>query len=105
MNIPDPMVYASIPLMGTALVWLGRQFVLSVSPKPKGLKAGTMPDITVRTYQQISSLMKQELDGVYMPAKETRERFDALERKFEALMLELTLYMSIEQQHHSKVLN
>lgn len=90
MNIPDPAVYATLPMFGGMVVWIGTQFVKSVTrgdtgaAGPQGIPGATMA-MTVRDYQQISDLMKQELNGRYMFADESRKRFDMVDHKIDGL--------------------
>lgn len=86
MNIPDPAVYAALPLLGGAAVWIARQFVTQTAgPRgdvgPRGLTGQDAPPMTIRDYRQVAAVMKDELNGRYMLATEARERFAALEEK------------------------
>ncbi len=83
MNIPDPAVYATIPIMGTCFVWIATQFVQSVS-KHSGTVAGDpAPEgITVRDFHLIGELIEKGLakhevnfrDRVIDPMRETLRR-------------------------------
>lgn len=85
MNIPDPAVYALLPTLGGMAVWIGTAFIKSVTGTSAPVPA--IPNIpvsmTVRDYQQISELLKKELNGRYMFAEEARNRFDAIEHKLD----------------------
>jgi hypothetical protein len=80
MVVPDAAVYAALPLMGGALVWGGRQFVLSVMGKKIDNEAPT-DEISIRTYRKLCDMFKLELNGRYMAADEARSRFEEIERK------------------------
>jgi hypothetical protein len=100
MNIPDPMVYASLPILGGAAVWIGQQFVQSVifrnrdDPKTSPERRERLSAMTVQDYRQISELLKQELNGRYMFAKEARERFGGIENKIEHLGEDMKAFIS-----------
>lgn len=112
MTVPDPLVYASIPLLGGAVVWIGQQFVQSVilrnratadperaiAPPAPPLLA---PQLTVESYRQIAELMKQELNGRYMFAKEARDRFGSVETKIDGLGRDMKAFISEHVQANS----
>ena len=94
MNIPDPVVYVSIPSTIAGLIWAGRQFVYQTVGKqgnqgiqgdqgPEGPPGHDAFDMTVRDYKILSEQLVKELNGRYMLANESRERFMALEGKID----------------------
>lgn len=83
MNIPDPAVYASIPVVGAAAVWIGRQFVQSVLRNSR--PGGRTVEMNVGEYKQLSELLTQTLNGRYMAATEARDRFSRIDRNIERM--------------------
>ena len=86
-NVPDPAVYGSIPVVAGALLWIGRQFVVATVGQagPKGDKGATGDpgSMSVRDYRQLSDYLIERLNGRYLLATDARERFDAIDRKLD----------------------
>lgn len=90
MNIPDGMVWTSVPTMAAIGGWALRQFVLSVkaptpdpppaiaaappaaSPNPPAAPGHNPEDMSVRDYRILSKLLIEDFNGRYMPATELR---------------------------------
>ena len=85
MNVPDGAVYAALPLMGAAAVWIATQFVRQVAgPRgEQGAPGHDAPEMTVRDFQLIADELVKRLNGRYMLADEARGRFMALEAKID----------------------
>lgn len=104
MNIPDGLVYASLPVLLGAIYKAGRWFVqdvVSTNKKANRENAriddrspGPAPLITLHDFDDISSLMKKELNGRYMLAPEAREKFASLERLIEQLTRRIDALLS-----------
>jgi hypothetical protein len=104
MTVPDGLVYATIPTLGIVFLWMARAFVRQEkgdtgSQGATGAKGDT-GSMTVRDYQQMSTLMQQVFNGRYMNAQEardnadeTRERFEKLEHKLDAHAAEVTAFI------------
>lgn len=95
MNVPDPAVWASIPIVAGSLLWAAKQFVTStVNEKgDKGEKGDTGEGLTVKGYKELSELLISRLNGRYMMASESREKFAALEGKLDTIHIQLALHL------------
>ena len=89
-NVPDPAVYASIPVVAGSLLWIGRQFVVAtveqVGPKGDvGAKGATGDpgEMTVDNYRKFSDFLIERLNGRYLLATDARERFDKIDSKLD----------------------
>lgn len=85
MNIPDPAVYASIPVLGGAIVWVGRQFIREQNRRD-GLDTETQRiqarrddqpitnylTLSVRDWASIMEQIEKRFNGRYWQATEAR---------------------------------
>ncbi len=98
MQIPDPAIYASLPVLGAACVWVGRQFVVTNARRLRepAIRVAAPLDVpmSLREYKDVSDLLKQELNGRYMAASEARDRFAQVERKIEDLGDSLKVFIA-----------
>ena len=106
MNVPDGAVYAALPTLGAAAVWIATSFIKQVAG-PRGERgdrgdAGRdAPELTVRDYQLISETLVKELNGRYMIADEARGRFMALEAKMDKHAQEVRMaFARIDPAHY-----
>lgn len=92
MNIPDPAVYAAVPVAGAFVVWIGKQFVQWASGSPAASGAGVIPkhSIELADYTQIADALTKSLNGRYMFAPECRGKFDEVNRKMDDMARSLT---------------
>lgn len=88
MQIPDSIVFASIPIVTGSLLWAAKQFVKDNQGEKgergeRGEQGRAAPGITVRDYKELSEMLINIFNGRYMLATESRERFENLERKID----------------------
>jgi hypothetical protein len=102
MMIPDQFVYASIPVVAGGALWIGRQFVRSVDSDAHTEEDQPVPttELSLRDYQQLSEVLKQELDTRYMLASEMRNWFARIERQNAQLAARVDTFIA-EHRHDS----
>lgn len=90
MNVPDPAVYAALPVIGGAFIWIARQFILDVLSRSR---PRTAPQMSLGDFGQLADALKRELNGRYMFAEEARDKFNGLEMRLEACVEDLKRYI------------
>ena len=93
MNVPDALVYASLPITAGAVVWIARQFVreqsrrddLDKRQREQDACANPFVNLSARDAQIIVRYIEQIMNGRYLQAKEARVRFRRLHRENKAL--------------------
>ncbi len=74
-------------------MWAAKAFVSQVAG-PRGDKGdtgqpGSMAELSVRDYKEITDVLRRELNGRYMMAEEARDRFSAIDKRLEHLMVKV----------------
>ena len=88
MFIPDPAVYAALPILASGVTWAAKAFIDSRARRR--ISPGTNHvELTLGDFQQIADLLKRELNGRYMFANEARQKFDELANKMDEKVAEL----------------
>lgn len=114
MNIPDAEVYSALPVIGGGLLWAAKAFVTDIIDRTKRrtttttttISAPAAPphvphvEMTLGDFRQVADLLKDELNGRYMFAKEAREKFDEIRSSIQELSV-LVMSLTNERQKHT----
>jgi hypothetical protein len=89
MNIPDGMVWASVPTVGGCLLWMAKHYIQDVSKGEKGDKGNQGNqgepglDMSVRNFKELADFLVVQLNGRYLLASEFREQHNSLVMKID----------------------
>ena len=98
MNIPDPAVYAAIPVVGASIVWVGRQFIReqnrrdALDNKTHDIQLIRDNDdnpveplrLSARDWLNIVAAIEKQFNGRYWLASEARAAMEALGHKLDS---------------------
>jgi hypothetical protein len=92
MMVPDGLVWVSIPVLAGAIGKASQWFVQDViSTSKRANRDNAKIDeraqgrtMSITDFEQIGTLLKQELNGRYMLATEAREKFAAISHQIDA---------------------
>jgi hypothetical protein len=76
MNIPDPAVYAALPVVGAFVVWSARSLILQVTgrnePEP------VLINLSARDWLNIMGAIEKQFNGRYLMTEEARQQFGGI---------------------------
>jgi hypothetical protein len=105
-QVPDPFVYAAVPLIGGFLLWCLRQFIVSTGkqgiqgdtgpPGPQGAKG--VDGMSVRDFKEFSRLLCTEMNGRYLLAKDARDEFAKLNLKLDQICVNCAYWKTRDRE-------